>query len=595
MVGGAVWDQEIIHHHIVGNLLFGMVLTVNELSFDYEVTACCKVEDNNILLEVWNFSANSWEPKVIRSYTKPGYNQTLRWAGINLSYDDHFDDHLRGKYRFTGTYGESSPTDKGHQRPIIEESFYNFNVTPPDGTINDTFTYNVTVTANISDKIVLQVLNYTSGNWTSKGTKSYTRPGTPDTLVWPNIKLNIYELNPLNDARYRFVGFCNRSKSEEKESPFWETGLEWYDISVKPERDLWNAEFNYCIRMRAERNLSVKLGVYKPSDKEWPSKEEIYNDTEDYTNITNWTTICWNIKPFIEAFQKENCVGDAGYKFIFYRKGEFINETDISRGPSVNIAKFSNAMVEPKNGTREKTFTYTVIVNATETGEVRIYWEDAAQEHSDDKSIGQYNTPNKEVRHTCSMTFEQCELGNITYWFKFESSKDTYSEKFAGPLLTEEKFSDFSVNPDEGNYTTCFNFTANLISRKLGNVPVTLQVSLDEAADDADWEDVATKRYENDIPESQIPINSMVCMDENEVTKNLASAWVNNKVIFWRVKGLVNESITIPTRYNVSLKWYNSSVSPEEGWWYDSFSFRVSLSAIENGTVALQVKRFKSN
>jgi hypothetical protein len=137
--------------------------TISNLSFDYEVTTWVNmVEDSTILLEVWNFSANSWEPKGIRGYTRPGYNQTLRWAGINLGFD-HFDVHLRGKYRFVGTYGESSPTDKGHYGPTIEEDYYNLDVTPKEGTNIDTFNYSVTVNANVcDDKIELQENRVTS-------------------------------------------------------------------------------------------------------------------------------------------------------------------------------------------------------------------------------------------------------------------------------------------------------------------------------------------------------------------------------------------------------------------------------------------------
>jgi hypothetical protein len=474
---------------------------------------------------------------------------------------------------------------------------YNFNVTPPDGTINDTFTYNVTVNANISDKIVLQVRNHTSGNWTSKGTQNYTTPDKPDTLVWPNITLNEYELSPLKDARYRYVGFCNNlfPNKEGKEGPFWETGLEWNEssISVTPERDLGNTEFNYSIRMYAQRNLSVKLVVYKPTKEKWPSEEEIeiYNETKEYTNIYNWTTISWNIKPFIEAYKEEKCVGYAAYKFVFLRKGEYINETEISKGPYVDIAKFVNATVNPPIGTPDKTFTYCVQVYATEGGRVRIFWNDSSQ-NKDDISIGRCDRQNEEVSRCCNKTFEGWELGNITYRFEFTSDtgKTAPSKEYTGPLLIEEKISNFAVTPDEGNYTTCFNFTANFSSSKEGNVSVTLQVSLNDEVDDDEWTSVATEWYNNDMPGTTIPINFTVCMNENEKLKNLISGWKNNLVIYWRVKGLYQKSIGVPTTYKILCQWYNPGVSSEEGWWYEPFTFWVTLRASENGTVALQKK-----
>ena len=573
--------------------------TINRRAFDYKVEVLITmVNDDNIRLEVWNYSWNNgrgrWEPRgdPCRT-TEPDKPHTLRWRNIYLTCH-HFDDQLRGKFRINGTY-----KDAEFDGPRIEERFYNFNVTPPDGTWNDTFTYSVNVNATVCDTILLQVRNYTVSDprdakaWDDKGTQNYLTHDRPDTLVWSKIKLNKDEFSPLNDSQYRFDRFCNKSKSKEQEGPFWETGLEWNEssFSVEPERGLWNEEFNYCITMRAQRNLNVTLVVYKPSEEGWPSEEEIYNERKEYTNRSSWDTICFPVVPFNES------LGDSGYKFIFDRKGVPVNATRITKGPYVASAKFEHPEVNPSAGDKNVHFGYSVKVNATKKGEVRLYilppGDDDGFEDDRPRSyerVGHWETiyfNDTDVWGTVS------QLGSMRYKFKFWGTGVKFgggSGIFSSPELVEEKFSNFSVNPDEGNYTTCFNFTANLISSKPGNVPVTLQVSLDEAADDAYWEDVATKRYENDIPGSQIPINFTVCIDENEVTKNLASAWVNNKVIFWRVKGLVKKSITIPTTYDISLKWYNSSVTPEEGRWYDPFSFKVSLSAIENGTVALQAK-----
>jgi hypothetical protein len=167
--------------------------TYKGLSFDYSIDVWANKEDSMIELEIYNNSSNDWEPKGIRSYTKPGYNQTLRWAGINLSYDDHFDDHLRGKYRFVGIYKTSSNI----RGPVIEEKFYPLDVAPTQGTNTDSFNYSVTVNANICDKIMLQVKNHTSDTWDSKGTRDYVTPNINKTLTWNNIKLNIHELDQL--------------------------------------------------------------------------------------------------------------------------------------------------------------------------------------------------------------------------------------------------------------------------------------------------------------------------------------------------------------------------------------------------------------
>jgi hypothetical protein len=503
----------------------------NKLSFDYEVEATVTmVNDDNIRLEVLNFCTGKWEPKGDPCCTTiPGEPRMLRWGNMNLTCC-HFDDHLQGKYRFNGSYEIS----RNFTEPTIEEEFSNLNVTPKEGTNNDTFTYSVMVNASICDKIALEFRNHRSGNWTPKRTQDYTTPGVPDTLVWHNITLNDYELNPLNDARYRFVGFCNRSFSDEegKESPFWETGLEWDNISVEPERGLWNAKSNYCIRMYAKRNLSVELVVYYPS-----SKEIAVREIKNYTRIYNFQTICWNnTQPF-----KWECEGDASYMFIFYRKGVYINETAEHVGPYVGIAEFENSSVKPEIGTCETEFNYFVRANAFKNG--KVYLEIQCPNTTGWNLIDPYYeySPSgfepfywNNIRLPCD-----CKYGIAKYRFKFVPKEiinvsETYSNESGGygPEIIEEKFRNEKVFPKKGTEETSFNFSVDVKASK--NETINLSVSCDEGP----WE--------------------------------------------------VISNITIP--YDINLSWRNNSCTPSKGWCTESYNYSIDVKAEKSGTVELQIK-----
>jgi hypothetical protein len=547
--------------------------TIDKLLFDYEVEATVTiVNDDNIRLEVLNFCTGKWEPKGDPCCTTtPGEPRMLRWGNMNLTCC-HFDDHLQGKYRFNGSYEIS----RNFTEPTIEEEFSNLNVTPKEGTNNDTFTYSVMVNASICDKIALEFRNHSSGNWTPKRTQDYTTPGVPDTLVWPNITLNDYELNPLNDARYRFVGFCNRSFSDEegKESPFWETGLEWDNISIEPERGLWNAKSNYCIRMYAKRNLSVELVVYYPS-----SKEIAFREIKNYTRIYNFQTICWNnTQPF-----KWECEGDASYMFIFYRKGVYINETAEHVGPYVGIAEFENSSVKPEIGTCETEFNYFVRANAFKKG--KVYLEIQCPNTTGWNPIDpyyEYSPPGFEPFYWNNIKLPcDCKYGIAKYRFKFVPKEiinvsETYSNESGsyGPEIIEEKFRNEKVFPKKGTEETSFNFSVDVKASK--NETINLSVSCDEGP----WEVIRSESYTKDGWET---------LNFTNITLSSSNLSFNASVncIF---EGIVNKSKNITIPYDINLSWRNNSCTPLKGWCTESYNYSIDVKAEKSGTVELQIK-----
>jgi hypothetical protein len=224
----------------------------------------------------------------------------------------------------------------------------------------DTFNYSVTVNANICDRIELQVKNHTIKNkWDSKGTRDYVTPNINKTLIWQEIRLNTHELDKFNDSMFRFNGTKVGINSSTSTGPFYPVDLSWRNPSVRPNEGLYlyDSKFDYCIEVKSAKVIDVKLRVY------YPHKGEavIADNTKSYTrgDRGNWKLICWNnTQPFVEEDE-----GDATYKFEFDYTDTRINETERS-GPSIGIAIFKDASLEPEIGTRETEFTYRVWVKA---------------------------------------------------------------------------------------------------------------------------------------------------------------------------------------------------------------------------------------
>jgi hypothetical protein len=530
--------------------------TVNELSFDYEITAWVNIINDSIELEIYNNSSKEWEQKGIRNYTKPGYNQTLRWAGIKLSYDDHFDDHLNGKYRFTGTYGESSPIDEGHQGPTIEENYYNLEVTPKEGTNTDTFNYSVTVNATVCDKIELQVRNHTSDKWDSKGTRAYRTPDKNETLTWQEIRLNSHELDRFNDTLYKFVGIANSSESK---GPFYPIDLRWRNHSVTPNVGFYNDSFAYSIELYSTREIEVKLRVYYPPE----GKSEISGPTKKYTDRGNWEPLCWkDTQPF--KYEDE---GIAAYIFEFYSKGTRINETELYSGPIIGIAEFKDASFEPEIGTRETEFSYKIWVKAVKLDYItlRVYdskGDNVAEGISKDKTTAEWKLFEFE-----NVPFKAPPASGIAR-YEFITGKNT-KVSFDGPELILEDFGALIAAPENGTNSTPFNFSIDFSTSKPRNVTLWARY------DDGEWEEVETK-----------PVTSK----RETVSFSNITPRKEFKSIEWKCTGIVSESEITRTNWDIGLKWQNRSFSPKEGWWNDKFNFSVRLSANVPGDVVLMAK-----
>ena len=251
-------------------------------------------------------------------------------------------------------------------------------------------------------------------------------------------------------------------------------------------------------------------------------------------------------------------------------------------------------------------FNYSVNVTATIPGDVclRIQKPDGGWKEKVEckpyNNSGSWQPISFNRIHVWHLVDE--ELGLAHYQFKFYEGDDCRgeSEIFPGPELIEEQFTtDLLVDPEKGTNTTWFNFNTNakwlFDTNVTKDVPITLQVSPDREADDADWINMTNKTYENVTSGEPIPIDFNVSIDSSDIPpsqkKNLTSKWVN-KTIYWRVKGLIYNSTLNQTKWDIGLNCSNRSFS-EKGWWNDAFNFSVNLSAKVNGSVELQLKTVK--
>ena len=372
------------------------------------------------------------------------------------------------------------------------------------------------------------------------------------------------------------------------------------NASVSPAEGNWSDYFNYSVEVRFYERIEIELWIYHPAEHDW-----ISCGLQEYNKSGGGgQTLRWNVQPF-----DRNCAGESSsYKFIWDGlvlnidgKERFFGPRFVDGGPCPTptpppLVGFKNASVEPEIGASETKFFYNVTMNATKKGIACLEIQCLPGGYFKPVGCYDYNRIDDEpVPYKWNVTSEEyCnkEIGKGNYRFYFQDDTGTKipSMVYEGPEVIIEQFSNFSVNPDRGLNSTFFNFNADVNTTKEGNITVTLQVRLDKE----DWIGVTNKSYENDRPGKPAPINFNICIDTSDITssqkQNLISKWRKNEVIEWRVKGLINESSTINTTYDIGLTWHDSSFLQEEGWWNDTFNFSVNVSAEVKGEVELKVR-----
>jgi hypothetical protein len=366
---------------------------------------------------------------------------------------------------------------------------------------------------------------------------------------------------------FRFNGTKVGINSSTSTGPFYPLNLSWRNPSVTPNEGLYlyDSKFGYCIKLNSTKEIDVKLRVF------YPHKGEavIAGNTKSYTrgDRGNWKLICWDdTQPFVEEDE-----GDAKYKFEFYYTGTKINETECS-GPSIGIAIFKDARVEPEIGTRETEFTFSVWVMAVKSDSLTLKVYDSNKDCVAERKSKDITTTEWKQFVFENVSFKVLPaLGNASYVFL--TGKDT-EISFDGPELIIEDFGALIVSPEKGTNYTPFNFSVDFTTSKPRNVTLWARYDEDE------WELVESK-----------PVASK---RETILFSNITPSKVFRS-IEWKCKGIANESGITRTPWDIGLKWLNRNVSPKEGWWYETYNFSVRLSANVPGDVVLMVKEEDSN
>jgi hypothetical protein len=389
------------------------------------------------------------------------------------------------------------------------------------------------------------------------------------------------------------------------------------NASVSPMKGNWSDYFNYSVNVRFYERIEIELWIYHPAEHDWIScgiRE--YNKSEG-----GWQTLWWNMTLFSQECKGESssykftwnktllkmtlfsqeCKGESSsYKFTWNKtllkmdgKARFFGPriSDGYKGEPKPKVNFKPASVEPEIGSSETRYIYSVTMTATKKGIICLEIQSPMGGYFKPVGCYDYNRIDESVPYKWNVTSEEyCdkEIGKCKYRFYFQDDTGTKisSKVYEGPEVIIEQFTNFSVNPDKGLNSTFFNFTADLNTTKEGNTTVTLQVRSAKAG----WIDVTNKSYKNDG--KSIPITFNICINTSDIPEkqNLISEWRKNEVIEWRVKGLINESSTINTTYDIGLTWQDPSFSQEEGWWNDTFNFSVNVNAEVKGEVELKVR-----
>jgi len=325
--------------------------------------------------------------------------------------------------------GKMAPLESYDGNPTLMKMitiYKDAEVSPRMGTNETLYDYQLDVFSSADDNVTLQVAPETTGPWNDVNTKSYTTPGTWQTLKWENVSLDFDFVK----AHYKFVG---RKQSETSEGPFWPIDYEYGNESVAPNDGFSDTPFSYGLDFKANKALDVVLNV-------WDIDQNLFRPMGrmSYTSAPEWDLLEWHdIKPS-EQIGSE---GSSSYYFSFYYPGSEsplgTSQDDggkVYLGPSIILIKFGNTTVTPDEGSTIAQYTYGVQVD---TGlpccDIELQTCEPGSSIWKSQGIATYNG-DREVSWD-NITFE-CGLdGVVKYRFlKVASPPAVYD----GPTLTKQ-------------------------------------------------------------------------------------------------------------------------------------------------------------
>ena len=371
------------------------------------------------------------------------------------------------------------------------EDFRNAGVSPPKGTNESTYSYEIEAQSNSNDTISMQVAPSQNGPWTDKGSRNYTIVGSWQKLVWDNISLGF----DFNTAYYKFAG---RKESDVFGGPSWPVNYTYRNASVSPERGLADTRFDYAFNFRAERKLGVELSVWDIDSRTYMSEGMM-----PYDNVSNWQTLVW---PNIRLTENPDTRGSSNYYFSFYYPGSErpISTTKVEEGsypgPDIVPISLSNATVSPANGSlyltspqsgsvsRLYTYTYTVDVNGSNMAEIRLEVYDPATGRWLNGGSQTYDPGMTNLSYTVNFAnlFNSPFLGETKYRFM---SNDIVLGEFPGPMIDTNFRNESAVEAG-----TRINYLVQVRSLLL-KVPI----ALDFTTDNNKWQENQDRRsYESE-------------------------------------------------------------------------------------------------
>ena len=470
-------------------------------------------------------------------------------------------------------YGDKVGSDEKMGEPILTrciEEFREHHVEQNRVYKDLSFDYSITVEANCEDSIELQVRNYSNtspSGWDKQVLQKYTELDveTNKTLTWPAVNLTLDNFRE-GQGHYKFVGNINQSKIYS--GPRIEERFEDPKVSYKKTiNELFSFDYEVSVWIDQLKD-SIKLKVYNYSLRDWEEKGIRNYTTPGIDQKLKWESI--NLSR--DYFDGKPLRGK--YRFVGkYNKSEII-------GPRIE-EKFYDLGVTPTQGKNNRTFNYSVTVNANIYDKIELQVKNHTTDQWDSKGTRDYTTPNINETltwHNIQLNTHELNRHNDSR-FKFKGNCGAESSEEGLPIWPiYPVFRNSSVKPERGLYSENYDYSVDVKAEKNGIVNLSIfcpdGILLHE-----------TKLDYNKAPLWQTLNWSGLNFNRCDVKTGDAGFrfgfWYNGSEIINRTK---------EGPYIGIAKFENEAVEPEIGTKGTLFNYTINVSAAHGGTVELLIK-----
>ena len=412
-----------------------------------------------------------------------------------------------------------------------------------------------------------------------------------------NITFERIQLEPLKRCDGKFKNFTERKKG-------WKWDKCWYKFKIKIpflefEKEIWGWEpiltiiwwelrdeevdpptgtnedrFTYSVRINASKESPVELLVYNYSSRDFEFKEAVM-----YEKPLHWRRIEFED---IELSPSELSLENDS-KYIFRYRGNNETSSEFS-GPfwPINVS-WKNESVNPDEGLYTFSFNYSVRVNATKEGEVKLipYYPNLGEATIDERA----DEPTREYTDVGNWTtfywnvtpFKKRDEGTATYKFEFlyNEVKINETESYKGPEIGIAEFKNNSVEPEIGTRETEFTYRVEV--RTVPGESDKLYLKVYDSGGNLIREKKSDKKTSP---------NWELFEFKNVTFIYDPPAELGTASYEFKVKG-TTRSYDDPELIEEEFK--NAKVSPEKGTNETSFNFNVDVKASKNEIIELLV------